>query len=67
MFQWLNLVLDLGSLVRELWQPHSYKALESLCLSGSCRLRRIFTMKSQPLDTSSDEGIELQENNVDFA
>lgn len=54
--QWLNLVLDLSSLVSECWKGQTYKSTESICASANCRLRRIFTMRAQPPDTTDDEG-----------
>lgn len=54
---WLNLCLDLQSLVGETFKGQSFKALENLTISASCRLRKIFTMKSQPFDTTGDDEI----------
>ena len=50
--QWLNLCVDVGSLVDSLFKGSSFKSLEGVALGGSCRLRRIFTLKTTP--TSSD-------------
>ena len=54
--QWVNLCLDLSAMVCDTWRGQGYKSVESLCISASCRLRRIFTMKAQPPDTTNDEG-----------
>ena len=54
---WLNLCLDLQSLVGETFKGQSFKALENLTISASCRLRKIFTMKLQPFDTTDDDEI----------
>lgn len=59
---WLNLCLDLQSLVGETFKGQSFKALENLTISASCRLRKIFTMKSQPFDTTNDDEIYNCEN-----
>ena len=59
---WLNLCLDLQSLVGETFKGQSFKALENLTISASCRLRKIFTMKSQPFDTTDDDEIYNCEN-----
>ncbi|TMW62866.1 hypothetical protein Poli38472_005484 [Pythium oligandrum] len=46
--QWINLVVDMQALT-ELYIPgSSFRSMESVCISGSCRLKRIFTMKDAP-------------------
>lgn len=56
--EWLNLCLDLNSLVSETFKEHStFKSIDSLTLSANCHLRKIFTMKNQPLDTTDDDDI----------
>ncbi|KAL5014677.1 hypothetical protein ScPMuIL_008947 [Solemya velum] len=52
---WLNFCLDMVSLVGETWRNQTYKAIETISISANCRLRKIFTMKSQPPDNSEDE------------
>ncbi|XP_078677312.1 protein CFAP20DC-like isoform X2 [Branchiostoma floridae x Branchiostoma belcheri] len=52
---WLHLVLDLLSLVGENFRGQTYRALESLTLSANCRIRKVFTMKAQPPDTTDDD------------
>lgn len=54
---WLNLCMDLQSLVSETFKGQSFKALENLTISASCRLRKIFTMRVQPFDTTDDDEI----------
>lgn len=54
---WLNLCVDLQSLVGETFKGQSFKALENLTISATCRLRKIFTMKLQPCDTTDDDEI----------
>ena len=56
-FQWLNLSIDMVSMVGEIWRGQTYKAIESITVSANCKLRRIFTMKSQPPDNAGDEGM----------
>jgi len=34
----------------------SFGSLEAITVSGNCKLRRIFTMKRQPPDTTDDDG-----------
>ena len=52
--QWMNLCVDLGSLISDTWEKQSLKTLDNISLSGSCRLRRIYTMKLQLPDTTDD-------------
>lgn len=59
-FQWLNLCVDLVSIVGETWRGQTYRSIESVCVSANCKLRRIFTLKCQPPDTAEDEGVELK-------
>ncbi|XP_064632404.1 protein CFAP20DC-like [Lineus longissimus] len=47
---WVNLCLDMVSLVGETWRGQTFKATESITLSANCKLRRIFSMKTQPPD-----------------
>lgn len=49
--------MDLQSLVSETFKGQSFKALENLTISASCRLRKIFTMRVQPFDTTDDDEI----------
>lgn len=52
---WLNLVLDMVSLVGDTWTSHTFRAVDHISVSANCKLRRVFTMKSQPLDTTDDD------------
>ncbi|XP_069141181.1 protein CFAP20DC-like isoform X2 [Argopecten irradians] len=52
---WLNMCIDMVSLVSETWRGQTYKATQSITVSANCKLRRIFTMKIQPPDTAGDE------------
>ncbi|KAK3579069.1 hypothetical protein CHS0354_029929 [Potamilus streckersoni] len=52
---WLNLCLDMVSMVGETWNGQTYKAIEGVNLSANCKVRKIFTMKVQPPDTAGDE------------
>ncbi|KAK7101886.1 protein CFAP20DC-like [Littorina saxatilis] len=51
---WLNLCLDMVSLVGETWSGQTYRAIDHITVSANCKVRRIFTMKSQPPDTTDD-------------
>lgn len=54
---WLNLCLDLNSLVGESFKEQTVKSIDSLTLSANCHLRKIFTMKVQPPDTTDDDEV----------
>lgn len=53
--QWVNLCLDLGSLVRGPFHGQQFRSLEGIALGGSCTLRRIFTMRAPPPHTVEGE------------
>lgn len=55
---WLNLCFDMVSLIEDTFTRQTFNSLDSISLSGTCKLRRIFTMRNQPPDTSdtSDTG-----------
>ncbi|GMF14021.1 unnamed protein product [Phytophthora lilii] len=46
--QWMNLVFDLQTLSETHFPDTGYRSMESICIGGSCRLKRIFTMKDAP-------------------
>ncbi|KAK0064303.1 protein CFAP20DC [Biomphalaria pfeifferi] len=56
---WLNLALDLMSLVGDMWIGQTFRSLDQITISANCKLRRVFTMKSQPPDTTEDEELDL--------
>ena len=60
--QWVNLCVDMGSLVSGLFRSQRFKSLEAISVGGSCMLRRIFTLRGPPPDTVSPleetEGVE---------
>eukprot|EP00794_Sanderia_malayensis_P018285 gene18284-20108_t len=58
---WLNLCLDLSSFVSNSFNGQRYKALESIVVCANCKLRRIFSMKTQPRDNVTED----LENHVD--
>jgi len=43
--QWMNLVFDLQALSEIHFPDSGFRSMESLCVGGSCRLKRIFTTK----------------------
>ncbi|GFO44116.1 transporter [Plakobranchus ocellatus] len=52
---WVNLVLDMVSLVGETWTSQTFRSVDQISVSANCKLRRIFTMKTQPPDTTDDD------------
>ncbi|KAG7393252.1 hypothetical protein PHYPSEUDO_011257 [Phytophthora pseudosyringae] len=46
--QWMSLVFDLQTLSDAHFPDTGFRSMESVCVSGSCRLKRIFTMKDAP-------------------
>uniref|UniRef100_A0A7S4HAF6 CFA20 domain-containing protein n=1 Tax=Guillardia theta TaxID=55529 RepID=A0A7S4HAF6_GUITH len=55
---WINLCIDAAGLFHESFGPvtriSEYWCLESLSISATCRLRRIFSVKESLIDTSMD-------------
>ncbi|DAZ99674.1 TPA: hypothetical protein N0F65_001911 [Lagenidium giganteum] len=45
---WMNLVLDLAALTESYFPGSAFRSMESICISGTCRIKRIFTMKDAP-------------------
>ncbi|KAJ1551767.1 hypothetical protein HK096_000535 [Nowakowskiella sp. JEL0078] len=50
---WLNLVIDMGSLVSENFRDQTFRSLDKIGIHGSFRLRKVFTAKSQPSDNDN--------------
>lgn len=46
--QWINLVFDLQALTETYFAGSTFRSMESICISGSCKLKRVFTMKDAP-------------------
>ncbi|RLN85669.1 hypothetical protein BBJ28_00018156, partial [Nothophytophthora sp. Chile5] len=55
--QWLSLVFDLQALSEAYFPDSSFRSMESLCVSGSCRVKRIFTMKDAPTPSPPSQGV----------
>ena len=49
--QWCNYCLDLEQLVPVFFPGHHFQSLEAISVRGSCRLRRICTLRDLPLST----------------
>ena len=56
-YRWLNLCFDLCSLVSDTWPGQTFKTLDSISISAQVKLRRVFTMKCQPRDTTDDDDL----------
>lgn len=46
--QWLSLVFDLHALTETCFPGSMFRSIESISISGSCKLKRIFTTKDAP-------------------
>lgn len=46
--RWMNLVFDLQALTETYFTGSTFRSVESLYISGSCKLKRVFTMKDAP-------------------
>ncbi|XP_009861820.3 protein CFAP20DC [Ciona intestinalis] len=55
---WMNLCLDLESIVSDIFPNQTFKSLEEFTLQGNYKLRRVFTMKQRP-----HENIDIADNN----
>ncbi|KAJ3128011.1 hypothetical protein HK098_005347 [Nowakowskiella sp. JEL0407] len=55
---WLNLVIDMGSLISDNFRNQSFKCLDHITLHGSFRLRKIFTLKTRPSGESDFFGFD---------
>ncbi|KAF7664308.1 hypothetical protein LDENG_00180650 [Lucifuga dentata] len=52
---WCNLCIDLVSFIGELFKGAGFLTLDGITLSASCKIRRIFTMKTEPAGISDDD------------
>nr|XP_039265245.1 protein CFAP20DC-like [Styela clava] len=52
---WLNLCFDLVSLLSDIFLKQKFKSLDSIVVAGSCKIRKIFTMRNQPPDTTESD------------
>ena len=50
--QWVNLAINVGSVVSDVFSS-TFKSIEMISVSASCKLRKVFTMKHQPHNTNS--------------
>ena len=54
--QWSNLCIDLVSFTAELFKTAVFRTLDSIAVCANCKIRRIFTMKTEATDTSDGGG-----------
>ncbi|XP_053153324.1 protein CFAP20DC isoform X8 [Hemicordylus capensis] len=54
---WCNLCIDLVAFTSEIFKGAVFQSLDGIIVSANCKLRKIFTLKSKPLDTA-DEGVD---------
>ncbi|XP_046709873.1 uncharacterized protein C3orf67 homolog isoform X2 [Silurus meridionalis] len=47
---WCNLCIDLGSFTAELFRGAAFLSLDGIIISACCKVRRIFTMRTEPAD-----------------
>ena len=55
---WLNMCLDLESLVSDTFNGPKFRAVESFTITANCRLKKVFTLRVAPLDTSEDHKVQ---------
>lgn len=56
---WLNMCLDLESLVSKTFNGPKFRAIESFTVTANCRLKKVFTLRSPPTDTTDCENNEM--------
>ncbi|XP_047634325.1 protein CFAP20DC isoform X8 [Phacochoerus africanus] len=52
---WCNLCIDLVAFTSEIFKGAVFQSLDGIIVSATCKLRKIFTLKSKPQDTA-DKG-----------
>nr|XP_028575415.1 uncharacterized protein C3orf67 homolog isoform X7 [Podarcis muralis] len=53
---WCNLCIDLVAFTSEIFKGAVFQSLDGIIVSANCKLRKIFTLKSKPLDTDDEDG-----------
>ncbi|XP_053153317.1 protein CFAP20DC isoform X2 [Hemicordylus capensis] len=51
---WCNLCIDLVAFTSEIFKGAVFQSLDGIIVSANCKLRKIFTLKSKPLDTADE-------------
>uniref|UniRef100_A0ABM5FJ76 Protein CFAP20DC isoform X2 n=1 Tax=Pogona vitticeps TaxID=103695 RepID=A0ABM5FJ76_9SAUR len=52
---WCNLCIDLVAFTSEIFKGAVFQSLDGIIVSANCKLRKIFTLKSKPLDTTDGD------------
>nr|XP_034962695.1 uncharacterized protein C3orf67 homolog isoform X5 [Zootoca vivipara] len=52
---WCNLCIDLVAFTSEIFKGAVFQSLDGIIVSANCKLRKIFTLKSKPLDTDDED------------
>ncbi|XP_064013028.1 protein CFAP20DC isoform X2 [Pogoniulus pusillus] len=52
---WCNLCIDLIAFTSEIFRGAVFQSLDGIVVSANCKLRKIFTLKSKPQDTSEED------------
>uniref|UniRef100_A0A8D0TKN3 CFA20 domain-containing protein n=1 Tax=Sus scrofa TaxID=9823 RepID=A0A8D0TKN3_PIG len=53
---WCNLCIDLVAFTSEIFKGAVFQSLDGIIVSATCKLRKIFTLKSKPQDTTDKGG-----------
>ncbi|KFV71460.1 Uncharacterized protein C3orf67, partial [Dryobates pubescens] len=54
---WCNMCIDLIAFTSEIFRGAVFQSLDGIIVSANCKLRKIFTLKSKPRDTSEEDGV----------
>ncbi|XP_015269818.1 PREDICTED: uncharacterized protein C3orf67 homolog [Gekko japonicus] len=52
---WCNLCIDLVEFTSEIFKGAVFQSLDGIIVSANCKLRKIFSLKSKPLDTAEED------------
>ncbi|XP_045688253.1 protein CFAP20DC isoform X1 [Phyllostomus hastatus] len=52
---WCNLCIDLVAFTTEIFKGAVFQSLDGIIVSANCKLRKIFTLKSKPQDTTDKD------------
>ncbi|XP_048343274.1 protein CFAP20DC [Sphaerodactylus townsendi] len=52
---WCNLCIDLVAFTSEIFKGAVFQSLDGIIVSANCKLRKIFTLKSKPLDAADED------------
>ncbi|XP_004944691.2 protein CFAP20DC isoform X1 [Gallus gallus] len=56
---WCNLCIDLVAFTSEIFRGANFQSLDGITISASCKLRKIFTLKSKPQDTAEENDMDV--------